>query len=435
MANYHHSPPTWLTTAGKVALVYIAMAGLWIAFSDRILEQLVRNTAELSQWQTAKGWLFVITTGGLLFAYLQRCLRRQHETFNELTVLFDSVPAIVYVADMQTYDLLYVNGFASERFGPGWQNRKCHDYLQQGQEQHCGFCSNPLLLRDGQPGPAVIWEFRNTRDGRWYQCLDKAVRWPDGRLVRLEIALDITERKEMERTKEELLATVSHEMRTPLTAISGFSELLLDEPSLTPTVRHHVATIFREAEKMQELVQTFLEVRRLKTDQARVDYETIKVRDLLESAATSRECTERHSLTIDCPQRLEIYGNRRELKQVFGQMVANACRFSPDGGEILLQGRDCGEHVDITVDDQGIGIPAEDRERIFEPFYRLDIGDRRRMRGLGLGLAMVREIITLHGGAIRVDSTPQQGSRFTVTLPKPGRTVPTAEQSTPAGSA
>lgn len=427
MANHRQKSPSWLTTAYKVTFVYIAVAGLWIAFSDLILEQLVQNTEELSQWQTVKGWLFVVTTGGLLFAYLRRYLRRQYDAFNELTILFDSVPAIVYVADMQTYDLLYVNGFASERFGSGWQNRKCHDYLQQGQQQHCGFCSNPLLLHDGQPGPAVIWEFRNTKDGRWYQCLDKAVRWPDGRLVRLEIALDITERKEMERTKEELLATVSHEMRTPLTAISGFSELLLDEPALTPTVRHHIETIFREAEKMQDLVQTFLEVRRLKSDQARVDYEPLKVRDLLESATTSRECTERHALAIACPERLEIFGNRRELKQVFGQMVANACRFSPDGGEITLQGRDCGDHAEITVLDQGIGIPAEDRERIFEPFYRLDIGDRRRARGTGLGLAMVREIITLHGGLIRVDSTPGQGSRFVVTLPKPGRVMPASQ--------
>jgi len=410
----------WGHTALKVAVVYIIAAGLWIAFSDHLLAVLSRSAGELSRWQTVKGWFFVLATGGLLFVYLNRCLRRQHEAFTELTVLFDSTPAAVYVADMQSYDLLFVNRFACEQFGAKWQNRKCYDYLQQGQQQPCGFCTNHQLLRAGQPGPPVTWEFRNTKNGRWYQCLDKAVRWPDGRLVRLEIALDITERKELERTKEELLATVSHEMRTPLTAIAGFSELLLDEPTLTEPVRRHVETIFSESGKMQELVQTFLEVRRLKTDQARIDYQPLMARELLELASSNNsECTSRHRLNTDCAGDLTVYGNRRELLQVFRQLTANACRFSPEGGEILLQGRTAGNFIEITFADQGIGIPGEEQERIFEPFHRLDIGDRRRVRGIGLGLAMVREIVTLHGGTIRVDSTPGAGSRFVVTLPTP----------------
>lgn len=415
-------PPSrpWLTTACKVAVVYMTVAGLWIAFSDQILEQLVKDTVELSHWQTAKGWLFVMMTGGLLFAYLYRTLRRQHEAFGELTLLFDSVPAVIYVADMQTHELLYVNGYASKRFGSQWQGEKCHDYLQQGQQHTCDFCSNPLLLREGQPGPAVTWEFRNTRDNRWYQCLDKAVRWPDGRLVRMEIALDITERKELEQTKDELLSAVSHEMRTPLTAIVGFAELLLEEPDLSQPVRHHVETIFREAEKMQDLVQTFLEVRRLKTDRARIGYEPIAVADLLRQAVTgNQECSGKHDLRIECPEELAVIGNRRELSQVFRQLAANACRFSPQGGTILLQGMAEGAHARITIADQGIGIPPEEQERIFEPFHRLDTGDRRRVRGIGLGLSLVREVVTLHGGSIRVESAPGQGSRFLVTLPRP----------------
>lgn len=414
------SPPPWLAAACKVACVYMLAAGLWIAFSDQILERLVSDPAELSRWQTIKGWLFVVMTGGLLFAYLHRTLRRQHEAFDELTMLFDSVPAIIYVAEMRSHKLLYVNGYAVKRFGGQWQQRTCFDYLQQGQQQPCGFCSNPLLLRDGQPGPAVTWEFRNTRDGRWYQCLDKAVRWPDGRMVRMEIALDITERKELERTKEELLSAVSHEMRTPLTAIAGFSELLLEETALPETVRRHVETIFREAEKMQDLVQTFLEVRRLKTDQARIDYEALPVHQLLEQAVGgSRECTDKHALRIDCPEELTVFGNRRELTQVFRQLLANSCRFSPQGGPILLQAEDLGDSCRVTLADRGIGIPREEQERIFEPFHRLDIGDRRRVRGIGLGLAMVREIVNLHGGTITVESAPGEGSRFLVSLPKP----------------
>jgi signal transduction histidine kinase len=419
MTLSRHPSHPWKNTALKVAVFYIIAAGLWIVCSDYLLASLSQSAGELSHWQTAKGWLFVLATGGLRFVYLNRCLRRQHEAFNELTTLLDSTPAVVYVADMQSYELLFVNSFASEQFGPQWQNRKCYDYLQQGQLQPCGFCTNQQLLRDGLPGPPISWEFRNTKNGRWYQCLDKAMHWPDGRLIRCEIALDISERKELDRTKEELLSAVSHEMRTPLTAIAGFSELLLDEPTLTEPARRHIQTIFRESEKMRELVQTFLEVRRLKTDQARIDYEPLTARTLLEYASSNDDCTSRHHLNVDCDQTLTVYGNRRELGQVFRQLAANACRFSPEGGEILLQGRAAGNFIEITVADHGIGIPAEEQERIFEPFHRLDIGDRRRVRGVGLGLTMVREIVALHGGTIRVDSTPGAGSRFVVTLPVP----------------
>lgn len=415
MNQFRSACPPWRSTALKVSLVYVVAAGLWIAFSDIVLEGLSDSAEQLSRLQTAKGWVFVLLTGILLFAYLNRCMRRQYDTFNELTTMFDSIPAIVYVADMQSFELLFVNRLARERFGSDWRGQKCFAYLQQGQHQVCSFCTNPQLEAGGQP---VSWEFRNTRDGRWYQCLDKAVRWPDGRLVRLEIALDITERKEMERTKEELLAAVSHDLRTPLTAITGFAELLLEDASLSDPVRRHVGTISLEAEKLQELVQTFLEVRRLKTDRTRLGYETLEIGALLEKAADgNKECSGRHRVVIDCPADLTVFGNRLELSQVFRQLLSNSCRFSPKGGDITLHARAAGEQVEITITDQGIGIPVAERERIFEPFHRLDIGDRRRVRGIGLGLAMVREIVTLHGGSIRVEGAEGEGSRFVVSLP------------------
>ena len=419
MNDNHRLSRPWLAAA-KATLVYIAVAGLWIAFSDQLLASLSSSARELTRWQTVKGWLFVLATGGLLYACLYRILQRRQEAFDQLTMLFDSIPAVVYVADMQNHDLLFVNRFATEQFGTAGRTGKCYGYLQQGQTQPCPFCTNHLLLRDGQPGAPVTWEFRNTKDGHWYQCLDKALRWHDNRLVRLEIAFDITERKEMERTREELLSAVSHEMRTPLTAITGFTELLLDEPGLPAPARQHVETVFREAEKLTELIQTFLEIRRLKTDQARIDYELIPVAELLEQAAdSSRERTGKHRLAIDCPAQLTVYGNRRELIQLFQQLINNACRFSPAGGAISVSGRTADGNVEVAVADQGIGIPLEERERIFEPFHRLDIGDRRRTRGIGLGLAIAREIVALHGGAIRVESSPEGGSCFLVTLPVP----------------
>jgi GAF domain-containing protein len=566
--------------ARNVALAYMLVAGIWILFSDMFLQALHLSPETLTFWQTIKGWLFVFTTGGLLFLYLKHCLkkaqateetflhlyeslagttgqdyfetlakrltsifnvdgcligdgtgnseslhilacapasllkergsyplqgtpcrdvlkrgaslhlhqnartsypqadclketggnsylglpllddsgqsigllalldsseipqstltlklldacaaraanelqrihseRKLREQFEQFTALFESLNAVIYVADMQTYEILYANKFSEESFGKDWQGQTCHRYLQ-GLESPCGFCTNPSLIKDGVPTPPIIWEFCNTLNKRWFQCIDKAIRWPDGRLVRLEIALDITEHKELEQVKNDLLSTVSHEMRTPLTAVTGFAELLLEDAEIAGQSRNYLETIFKEAEKLGDLINTFIDVRRFKTDRTRVDYERAEVQSLFKASTVSlRDCAEHHSLKIDCPSGLHVYGNRKELTQLIAQLTSNACRYSPDGGPITLLARQDGEYVRLQIIDQGIGIPAEQQEKIFEQFHRLDTGDRRRTSGTGLGLTLAREIVHLHGGQIWVESKPGQGSTFSIVLP------------------
>ena len=187
----------------------------------------------------------------------------------QLNNIFDSMSAVVYVADLESYELLYVNQFAMELFGQDWQGRKCYHYLQEGIGQPCDFCTNSQLIEDGESSCPVTWECFNTRTQRWYECCDKVIRWTDGRLVRLEVALDVTERKELEKVKENLLSSMSHEMRTPLTAISGFAELLINEPDIPEPQRRHIEIIYREAEKLNELVSRFIGARQLKTNRTR----------------------------------------------------------------------------------------------------------------------------------------------------------------------
>lgn len=345
--------------------------------------------------------------------------RRNLAHFEQFATLFDSLNAIIYVADMDTYELLYVNRFAEGIFGNDWRDRKCYNFFQEGQDHECLFCTNLGLLTNGQPGPPITWEFCNTRNNRWYQCLDKCIPWTDGRLTRLEIALDITARKEMEQTKEELLSAISHEMRTPLTAITGFTELLLEEEGLSDHVRQYVDTIFKESEKMTDLVNTFLELRRLKADQSRTNYEDINVKLLLERGVkNARECAKQHQPTIHCPDDLKIFGNRKELGQVVAKLLSNACRFSPQGGAINLRAWRENDEVILQFEDSGIGIPAEEHQQIFEHFHRLDRGNRRRIGGAGLGLSLVKETVALHGGRVWVESQSGQGSRFYVALPR-----------------
>jgi signal transduction histidine kinase len=425
-------------TAARTVVFYVIFASLWIYFSDMLLSWFISDPHLLTRAQIIKGWLYVVVTASLLYCYLRHCLQglrnREEaleeeqskaqndirERFNQLNTLFDSMGAIVYVADLETHELLYVNRFATEFFGQDWQGHKCYRYLQEGIDQPCDFCTNPKLISDGKSGEPVNWEFLNTRNNRWYECFDKAIRWTDGRLVRLEVALDVTERKELERIKDDLLSSMSHEMRTPLTAISGFAELLLNEPEIPEQHRRHVEIIYREAEKLTDLINRFLDVRRLKTDRTRINYERVPVQDLLEKALNGcRDCKDNHDIQVECQPALQVYGNRRELIQVIRQMVENACRYSPHGGKVFLTAQSLARDISIQITDQGIGIPQHELEAIFTPFHRLDRGDTRRTGGVGLGLSVAREIITLHGGQIRVKSTPGEGSTFTILLPLP----------------
>ena len=121
------------------------------------------------------------------------------EQFREIASIVDAINAVVYVSDLETYEVLYVNRFATDVFGD-CVGKRCYQALQVGQSGPCAFCTNSRLIVDGKPGPPVVWEFQNTRTKNWYLCIDKAVPWLDGRLVRMEAAIDITERKRAEDT-------------------------------------------------------------------------------------------------------------------------------------------------------------------------------------------------------------------------------------------
>ena len=122
----------------------------------------------------------------------------QHTDPQGLVTILDSLDAMVYVSDMQSYELIFVNRYGETRWG-SWRGRRCFEVLQKGLTGPCAFCTNHRLLRpDGTPAEPYVWEFQNTLTGAWYQCRDQAIPWIDGRIVRLEIAVDITDRKRLE---------------------------------------------------------------------------------------------------------------------------------------------------------------------------------------------------------------------------------------------
>lgn len=416
----------------KIALSYGAVAGLWILLSDELLAYLVRDPATFTRLSILKGWLFVIVTAATLWwlirryvtalvqrdeALVQREQQLEHQ-FAQLTTIFDSVNAVIYVADLGSYELLYLNKFGEAIFGKDWQGKPCYQVLQAGQEVPCGFCTNDRLVVGGEPQPPYVWEFRNTVSGRWYQCIDRAIPWTDGRLVRMEIAFDISERKEMERIKDEMVSAVSHEMRTPLTAMLGYTEFMLEHEVTPEQQKEFLRTVYHETERLNELIGNFLDLQRLRMRPESIAMNPLSVEALISNAAALFGASLKHRLAVSFPPGLPgVLGNEGQLHQVLVNLISNAVKYSPEGSPITLGARREGEKVVIWVRDEGIGIPPDLHELIFERFYRVDNTDRRLVGGAGLGLALVREIAAAHGGRVWVESTVGKGSTFFVELP------------------
>jgi two-component system, OmpR family, phosphate regulon sensor histidine kinase PhoR len=403
----------------RIVCVYVVTAGLWIFFSDALLAFLFTDPATITRLSILKGWLFVIVTAALLYALIRNHTKALQDQFDQLTTVFDSINALIYVADLTTYEILYLNRFGSATFGTNWRGKTCYEIFQANQKNPCPFCTNERLVADGVPLPPHVWEIQNTLTGNWYQCIDRAIRWTDNRLVRLEIAFDISERKEMERLKDELVSAVSHEMRTPLTAMLGYTEFMLEHEVPQEQQKEFLGTIHHETERLNELIGNFLDLQRLKMRQEPLEVTRLSVEMLLkETFDLFGGVPKKHRIVLECPPGLpQVIGNAGQLHQVLVNLVSNAVKYSREGTTITLGAHGECESVVIWVKDEGTGVPPDMQEKIFERFYRIDNTDRRLVGGAGLGLALVREIVAVHNGKVWVESTVGTGSTFYVRFP------------------
>lgn len=402
----------------KIAGIYTLLGALWILLSDRTLVVLVRDPDLISRLQTYKGWFYVLVTAIILYLLIRHHTKTLKSQFDEIRTIFDSLNAVVYVVDSKTHEIIYLNRQGELLFGD-WHGKFCYDILQSGQSGPCTFCNNDRLVIGGALQPPCIWEFQNTTTNRWYQCIDKAIHWTDGRLVRLEVAIDITDTKEMERIKNEILSSVSHEMRTPLTAIIGFSEYLVDNDPPAEERKEHLQTLLNEGLRLSQLVDNFMQLNHLKSRRESYRMVSLSPADLL---CTLKEKftagSFKHHLHIEPTENVPPFlGDLDGISLVLDNLIANAVKYSPQGTDIIVGARAENNEIQLWVKDRGIGMPAEELTRIFNDFYRVDNTDQRHTSGAGLGLTLAREIIQLHQGRIWVESTPGQGSTFFLALP------------------
>lgn len=230
----------------------------------------------------------------------------------------------------------------------------------------------------------------------------------------------VEELRELNRMKGEFVAVVSHELRTPVTALIGYAKTLQQpEFSDDPSMRgEFLERMVRQGDRLLRLVENLLTTAKLESDELTVVIGRVLLEDLSREVVEGL-ASEGSRVTVDVPSDLPIlHSDRHLLGRVLSNLLDNALKYSPDGSTVELVAKPYGHGVRFWVRDHGIGIDAGQLDRIFDRFYQVDSSSTRRFRGAGLGLSMVKELIGHLGGAIDVESTPEQGSTFIVTLPK-----------------
>ncbi len=381
---------------------------------------------------------------------------RLRESEARFQTIMDNMDALVYVADMDNHDLLFLNRFGRELFGEDAVGKKCWQVLQQGQNGPCPFCTNDKLRTpDGRPAGVYIWKFENTVSKRWFDCRDQAIHWPDGRLVRLEIATDISKLKSLEDQLRQaqkmeaigaLAGGIAHDFNNILTPILGYSALLADALPADSPLRESAQEIGKAGLRAKELVKQILSFSR-QTEKQLVPLQIhLIVKEALKLLRASLPTTIEIREAID-PQDDLALADPTMIHQIMMNLCTNAFHAMKETGGVLAVSLDRvtlgaddyiqelqlkpGPYLRLAVSDSGCGIPRQIMDRIFDPYFTT----KAKGEGTGLGLPTVHGIVRNLGGHITVYSEEGKGTTVHVYLPSYRQAQPQEQgqgQETPA---
>ncbi len=355
-----------------------------------------------------------------------------------LRTITESVPQIIWTAtadgsvDWFNRRWLEYSGLSlAESVGVGWLSAVHEEDRARVGEHWSRAC------REGTPYEFEYRIRRHDQGSRWF--LGRATRvesrgaplWfgsctdiHDQKQIEAQLRRATEESERLNRLKDDFLATVSHELRTPLQSMLGWTQLLTSGALPPERARGALETVERNARAQSQLIEDILDVSRMVSGKARVRSEAVDLAAVLQDALDTSQLAAKAkgvALVADIPELGSIVGDADRIQQVIWNLLSNAVKFTPRGGSVRLSAERQPSSVRITVKDDGQGIPASFLPHVFERFRQADAGPARAHGGLGLGLAIARSLVELHGGVIVARSEGQgRGAEFTVTLPTSG---------------
>ncbi len=367
-------------------------------------------------------------------------LEALHLSRESLEMVLDSIDATIYVADMESHEILFMNKYMKASFGGDMTGERCWRAFRN-EPAPCRNCANDQLI-DSRKMPTGVCtrQDRNPVNGKWYACHDRAIRWIDGRLVRIQIAIDMTEFKDMEEKLSQsqkleslgmLAGGVAHDLNNMLSGIVSYPELLLLDLPDNSRLRKPLETIQKSGIKATAIVQDLLAMAR----RGVTNSEIVDLRQILKDYLSSPEYGKMMSYNPHVDLRTEIEddllnieGSPVHLFKALMNMISNAAESMPNGGTItiILKNEyvtrtvpgfdqiDEGAYTVLSIKDTGLGMSAADIEHVFEPFYTKKVMGRS---GTGLGMSVVWGVVKDHNGRIDINSTMGKGTRINIRFP------------------
>jgi PAS domain S-box-containing protein len=400
-----HHPQLGYFTETHLKLVLAAASQVAASINNAELYRMIRESAE--------------RMGGML--------RAQQEEASKSRAILEGIADGVMVADARG-NFILLNAAAEEILGmsrEGIAGRPIHEL--SGLYGAAGDTWLALIKEWTQALPAegdpTSFESQFKTEEKVVSVHMAPVLMKDEFLGTVSVFRDITREAAVDRMKSELISTVSHQLRTPMTSIKGYTDLLYLETvgKINEAQRRFLSIIKSNADRLALLADDLLDISRIETGRIRLNLEFIHISTIGDEVAVSLrgQIEEKGlSLKLDIPETLPpIYGDRDRVTQILTNLIDNARHYTPDGGQITVSAQTRGNFLQVSVTDTGIGIALEDQKKIFDRFYRAEHPLVQEVAGTGLGLSIVKSFVEMHGGEIWVESKPGQGSTFSFTLP------------------
>jgi signal transduction histidine kinase len=331
---------------------------------------------------------------------------------DKLTGILNSMEDGVCIIN-QDFGMVYINPTMKSQYG-AIDRRKCYRYFN-GFDDACPWCNKEEVLA----GKILRREVYLEKTGRTCEVTDTPIKNADGSVSKLAIFHDITERKKVEQLKDEFIGMVSHELKTPLTIIMGALHIAMEKGLSKGQIQELIRDAIRYSHTLDGIIENLLELSRSQANRLALQTEKVDIgRIAREVAQKLQGNSTEHRIYVDiAADTPSVIIDRTRIERVLYNLVENAIKYSPGGGEVRVFDYQRNNQLVIAVMDQGIGISSADRTRLFQPFERLQMYEKDGIPGLGLGLRVCRILVEAHGGQMWVESEPGQGSTFFFTVP------------------
>ncbi|MDR2542296.1 MAG: response regulator [Treponema sp.] len=355
------------------------------------------------------------------------------ESLGTMESILNGLEAMIYVSHPETCEILFINDFMKKHYDLEGDciGKICYEVFQEGINEKCAFC--PCYELDKEPDKVVIWEEKSTLTRKSYRNADRYIKWPDGKTVHLQYSVDITEiiaakdeAEQSSRAKSDFLAKMSHEIRTPMNAIIGMAELALRE-NIQNSAREHVLTVKQAGVNLLSIINDILDLSKIESGNMKIISTEYMLSSLINDVISIIrmrviESQIRFLVNIDSNLPNSLIGDEIKIRQILLNLLGNAVKFT-DKGYVLfnMYGKKTDENtigLVMEIIDSGRGIKEEHIENLFLDYSQIDIEANKDKEGIGLGLAISRNIARLMNGDISVQSEFGKGSTFTVTLPQ-----------------